>query len=244
MSPPSRKQLEIQQREALILDLARARLARDGYHKLRIEDIAEELRCAKGTIFTHFPSKEDIILAVAIQSMQQRVDFFRRASMFSGRPRERLLGVGYACELFYRLYPEHFALEHLIRSPSFWEKTTEQRRRDFRGAETLCVGTVGGIVMDGVARGDLSLPEGTSPTHLVFGLWSMTYGAYSILATGRDALSAIGIHEPYATLRENQNRLLDGHGWRPLSHEHNYDAVLQRIQTEVFADEYQSIRNR
>ena len=35
--------------------------------------------------------------------------------------------------------------------------------------------------------------------------------------------------------------LLDGYGWRPLSHEWDYEKTSERIQVEVFADEYRQM---
>lgn len=231
----SRKQRDMEQRKALILDLARSKLAKEGYHNLRVDELAKEVGCSKGTIFNDFETKEEIILALAIQSMEQRTSLFRRASSFSGCPRDRILAIGCACESFYLNWPEHFAIEHLIRSTSFWDNTSEERQRLFRGCETQCVSTVGGIVMDAIAQGDLTLPENQTPTDLVYGLWSMTYGAYTLLTTGKEALSTIGIPEPFESLRQNQHRLLDGYGWKPLSFEKDYEAVRAQIQKEIFA---------
>lgn len=244
MTDLSRKQREIQERKTAILEIARSKLAEQGYHKLRISDISDELKVSRGTIFNDFPTKEDIILALSIESMERRTALFRRAATFSGRPRERLMAVGYACEVFFRLHPEHFAIEHLIRSASFWEKTTSENQQVFRGCETQCVGIVSGIVVDAIAQRDLTLPDSVSPEDLVFAMWSMTYGACSLLSSGQEALRTIGIHEPFSVIRENHFRLLDGYNWSPLTSEHDYNAVLTRIQTEVFADEQRRIAGR
>ena len=241
MSTQSRKQREIQEREALILDWARPRIAAEGYLQFHMGDVAEAMEYSRGTIYKHFPHKEEIILALAIQTMQERVDLFRKAATFQGLTRERIHAVGMACEIFYRLHPEHFGFEQLIRSRSIWDKTTAERRLQLRGCESHCMGVVSGVVRDAIAQGDLSLPEGTEPEHVVFGLWGMTFGTYSIMAGEGDSLQQVGIEDPYQTLRENQARLLDGYGWRPLSHEHDYPAVIARIQSEVFADEHHAL---
>ena len=105
--------------------------------------------------------------------------------------------------------------------------------------EHRCVGIVAGIVRDGIAQGDLELPAEVSPEDLVFGLWSLSYGAHSIIATS-ESLADMGISEPFATVRNNINTMLDGYGWKPLQQDYDYDSVLQRIETEVFADECQA----
>ena len=47
----------------LILDAADRLLARYGYKKMTIDDVAKEVGIGKGTIYLHFKSKEEIALA-------------------------------------------------------------------------------------------------------------------------------------------------------------------------------------
>ena len=105
-----------------------------------------------------------------------------------------------------------------------------------RSCEQRCIGIVGGIIRDAVSSRDLSLPAERSPEDVVFGLWSMSYGAYSIIATSQ-GLDGLGISEPFGVVRANLIRMLDGYGWRPLSTELDYEQVGERIKTEVFSDE-------
>jgi len=148
--------------------------------------------------------------------------------------------VGLAADLFVLLYPDHFKVEQIIRSSSFWEKTSEKRRSVLKSCEQRCVGTVVGVVVDAIAQGDLQLPDRVAAEDLVFGLWSQTYGAYSIITTS-DSLQELGIGDPFVALRNNINAMLDGFGWQPLSSHHDYDAVIQRIKNEVFSDECKAI---
>lgn len=47
----------------IILDAADNLLARSGYKRMKIEDLAREARIGKGSIYLHFESKEEIALA-------------------------------------------------------------------------------------------------------------------------------------------------------------------------------------
>ncbi len=237
MSTARRKERDRLQREARILEVSRGMLVEDGYHGLNMDRIASQLEYAKGTIYNHFSCKEEIIIALAIETAQRRAEMFHRAASFSGMPRERALAIGVAAELFVRLYPDHFGVEQIIRSGSIREKTSQRRRDIMRGCETRCMSTVAGIVRDGIAQGHLRLPEGTNPEEMVFGLWSMSFGAFAIISTS-DPLVELGIQDPFATVQRNCNLLLDGYGWQPLSSEYDYDAATERIEEEVFADEF------
>ncbi|HEY9500348.1 MAG TPA: helix-turn-helix domain-containing protein, partial [Pyrinomonadaceae bacterium] len=46
-----------------ILDSAERLLARFGYRKMTVEDIAVEAGIGKGTIYLHFNSKEELVLS-------------------------------------------------------------------------------------------------------------------------------------------------------------------------------------
>src|SRR5277367_1784463 len=155
----TRKQREIQAREGRILEVARSMIVEQGYHGLSMDRIAETLEYSKGTIYQHFTSKEDVLMALANQAMERRLGLFRRASSFRGRPRERMAAIGLAAEVFFRLYPDHLHIEHVIRLSSVREKTSEERRRFLEMCESNCLEIVGGIVRDGIAAGDLQLPE-------------------------------------------------------------------------------------
>lgn len=236
MQTLTRKQREREDREARILDLARAMLRNVGYLGLNMDRIAAEMEYSKGTIYQHFPNKEEIILALANQALEQRCQMFERAATWSGRSRERIAAIGAAAEEFVERYPSHFAVEQIVRSSSIWEKTTEKRRDFMQGCEGRCMQIVGGIVRDGLAQGDLTLPEERSPEDLVFGLWSLNFGAYTIV-TSSDSLEEHGIRDPIAALRHNQNQMLDGYGWRPLSDDFDYFEAMDRIRREVFAND-------
>lgn len=240
MQTLSRKQREIRDREVRILEVARRMLVEGGYLGLSMDAIAGELEYSKGTIYNHFGCKEEIIIALAIETMDKRTEMFLRAASITAPPRQRLAGIGASAELFVRLYPDHFSVEQLIRSASIWEKTSEKRRRTMHAAESRCMGIVAGIVRDGIAQGELKLPDDMSPESLVFGLWSQTFGAYSIIATS-DGLEDHGVTDPYHAVRKNINMTLDGYGWTPLSTEFDYIDLFERLMAEVFPDEYRQI---
>jgi AcrR family transcriptional regulator len=232
----TRKQREIQAREGQILEVARSMIVEQGYHGLSMDRIAETLEYSKGTIYQHFTSKEDVLMALANQAMERRVGLFRRAASFRGRPRERMAAIGVAAEVFFRLHPDHLHIEHVIRLSSVREKTSEERRRFLEHCESSCLEVTGGIVRDAIAVGDLKLPADFTPEQLVFGLWGLTFGGYSIAASS-PSLTNLGIHEPMTAILINANMMLDGFGWLPLSSEIDLSKLIERIASELFASE-------
>ncbi len=232
----TRKERERTERENRILQLAREMLQEVGYLGLSMDRIAAEMEYSKGTIYQHFRNKEEIILALANEALETRLAMFERAATWPGDSRTRMAAIGAAAEAFVERYPMHFAVEQIVRSSSIWEKTSEERRQFMDACEGRCLQIVGGIVRDGLSQGDLELPPGRSAEDLVFGLWSLNFGAYTIISSS-GSLKENGITDPVEALRLSQNRMLDGHNWRPLSSDVDYPGVMDQVKREMLKDE-------
>ena len=122
------KKREILEREARILAVARPIVVREGYHGLNMDRIADALSYSKGTIYNHFSCKEEVIIALAIQSASKRVELFRKAAQFQAKSRFRMLAIGEAAESFVRDFTDYFLFEEIIQLPSVREKTSEKRQ--------------------------------------------------------------------------------------------------------------------
>lgn len=229
----TRKQREIRLREANILAVARDQILEGGYLGLNMDRIAAQIEYSKGTIYQHFRNKEEILLALVNEALDTRLRMFRAAAQVDGPARVRLATVGAAAEAFVEQFPYHFKVEQLVRASSIWEKTSPERRELMQHCERNCMGTVVEIVHDGVATGDLTLPEGISPEEVVFGLWSIYLGT-QIITHSSDSLADIGISCPTSSLRKNQSKMLDGYDWRPLSSDFDYPAYSDRVKSEMF----------
>ena len=229
------KQREIQDREQLILDAAREIFRTCGYLGLNMNRIAERLEYAKGTIYQHFRNKEEIILALAAGTLQKRALMFEKAAQFPGKPRFRMAAIGCAAELFVKWYPDHFELEKVLSCGSIIEKTRTKLRDEKNIVELKCVSIVTGIVRDAIANGDLKLSKDVSPDHIVFALWSMTYGGYSVMDS-TETMNSMGIENGFQTVRDNNHLLLDQFGWKPFSSKTDYNEVFEQVHQEIFGD--------
>ena len=235
MSSTERKKREFDLRERRILQTVRHFLLRDGYLALNMDRIAAAIEYAKGTVYLHFANKEEIVVALVIETAERRVDLFQRAAGFPGKTRERMLAMGLAAELFAVLFPEHLRLEQIIRVDSITRKASAERQQRLRELSARCMGLLNGIVEEAVARGDIVRVGVVSPAELVFGLWSITTGAQVIVGTGVD-LDQKGVANPQLAIRSVMGLLLDGLGWRPLSVDYDYREAAQRIAREIFPE--------
>ena len=154
-NPITRKEREFQAREGLILTQARRLLIEKGFQAWNMDQLAESVEYSKGTLYQHFTSKEDLVLAVATDSLKTRADWFERASKFMGTTRERSRAIGFACCEFAEKCPDYFHIEMMLKSASFWEKASEKQRQAhaFQGAR--CWRLLNNIVVEAMALGDL-----------------------------------------------------------------------------------------
>jgi TetR/AcrR family transcriptional regulator, fatty acid metabolism regulator protein len=74
-APRSLKEKQRQEREALILQVAEEVLMEKGYYETSIDEIAARVGIAKGTVYLHFPSKEDLVIAIFEHDMQQLLQY-------------------------------------------------------------------------------------------------------------------------------------------------------------------------
>ncbi|MEM9941768.1 MAG: TetR/AcrR family transcriptional regulator [Planctomycetota bacterium] len=229
----SPKQIEIREREEKILLAARPMIVREGYHGFSMDRIAEAVKYSKGTIYNHFSCKEEIILALAAQTSAKRVELFQRAADYRAIARYRMVAIGQAAQIFASEYTDHFLFEEIIMLPSVREKTSEKRHAVIQSCEIQCMSIVAGIVRDAVASSDLVLPDNMSPEEIVFGLWALTSGGYSIILKS-ESLSLLGINKPVQTVRDHTAALMDGYDWRPLSKDFDMDQVVQQVNQKVF----------
>lgn len=234
MSIKERRRREVASRESLILSTARDMLARDGYLGLSMDRLAEAIEYSKPTIYQHFATKEDLILAVANEALAKRAELFTRASRFHGRSRETMTAIGAADAVFVNTYRDYFAIEQMLHESSLWEKSTPERRQAHETCGYACMNAMQAILFRAVSEGDLD-PRHHNPEDLVWGLRNLSVGTHT-LAMSRPWPEA-QLVALYRGLFRNQHALLDGAGWRPLYTEWDYAATFRRALREVFPNE-------
>ena len=233
MGIADRKERERREREKLILDHADDLLRFNGYLGLNLDELAKRIEYSKATIYNHFQSKEDLVLAVAIMHIDARTDYFQRALTFNGRPRERMFAIGIADHLLAQFYPHGFPTMQLVRTQSIWEKAAPERQDRFTDRNGSCVNIAMEIIRQAKVEGDLG-PDSPPEDQILSGLVSMAKGAHLLADTnicdGTDL-------NPLKYLNANYHLFLDGAGWKPFSSEWDFEDTEKRIWNELFSVE-------
>ena len=89
-TPRSLKEKQRQEREVLILQVAEEMLIEKGYYETSIDEIAARVGIAKGTVYLHFPSKEDLVFAIFEHDMQEFLRFVEITMSASMSAREKM----------------------------------------------------------------------------------------------------------------------------------------------------------
>ena len=98
-----------------ILDAARELFLAEGYASVSIRKIAERIEYSPAAIYSYYPSKDDIFLALAKEGFR-RLDAKVRAAMISGDPLENVRACWWAFYEFAKEQPEYFLLMFVDRS--------------------------------------------------------------------------------------------------------------------------------
>jgi TetR/AcrR family transcriptional regulator, fatty acid metabolism regulator protein len=101
-SPRSLKEKQRQEREALILQVAEEVLLERGYHETSMDEIASRVGIAKGTVYLHFPSKDDLIVAIFTRDMQDFLSHIDEAINAQSSPKAKLEA------LYHLMYADFF----------------------------------------------------------------------------------------------------------------------------------------
>lgn len=85
----SLKEKQRQERETLILEAAEEVLMEKGYYETSMDEIAARVGIAKGTVYLHFPSKEDLVVAIFQRDMERLLQLIKTTIASSLTPRAK-----------------------------------------------------------------------------------------------------------------------------------------------------------
>jgi AcrR family transcriptional regulator len=239
MGTKERRQREVAEREQLFIDKARDLVCQQGLLQLQMARLADECDYATGTLYQHFGSKEDLVVALLTDRVEQRSELFRRAAEWDARPRDRIFAVAAADTLFVQRNPEYFRIAQLALTEVVWSAASVARRHEYLAKMKPIGDIVVGIVRDGVAAGDLELEGGATVEEAALGVWTLVCGTHN-LVHAEGFLESFEVREPYRLMGRNIHRLLNGLEWRPLfdvADAEAYDRYWERLSNELFSAE-------
>jgi AcrR family transcriptional regulator len=237
MGTRERRRREFAEREQRFLDQARNLICENGLLNLQMARVARGCDYATGTLYQHFASKEDLLLALNSHLVASRVELFQRVVAWDAPSRERILAIAVADIIFARQYPEHFRLAQYVTTEAVWRTASPERREESLETGRPLGESVGRIVQDAIEAGDL-VGHGLNPYELIVGNWTMAQGMHT-LVHAEGLLDQYNIREPYRRLLMHQQLLLNGMGWHPVQDawdDQRLNQLLTRIHRDLFSD--------
>lgn len=236
MGTRERRQRDVAEREERILSAALELIRADGLLSLQMSRIAEKCEYAVGTLYQHFASKEDLLLALVTNVVRDHLHLMNRCRAWDAPPRHRMMAIAMADIVFVRKHPDYFRVLQYSLCGVAWNATSAERRQGFLEAQAPLIKVVVDIFGDALARGDL--PVGTRIEDLAIGPWALCFG-YHNLVHAEGLLDSLTLKEPYRLMCQHLQCLLDGFRWQPLPDPNDpsaLDGLLERIRVEVFPE--------
>ncbi len=214
MSTQERKRREREIRERLFVREAQELIRREGLLHLQMSRLAEACDYATGTLYQHFASKEDLLLAIATEDLKRRAMAFAPIPDLPLSSRERMLAVVLTDIDFISSHPEHFQLLQYVSTEVIWASASPDRRQALVDAGVPISEAVSRVVTAGIAAGDLDAIPPLRPIEIAAGSWCLNLGMHN-LAHAHGLLEAYSVRDPYALLLQHSHALLNGLGWQP-----------------------------
>jgi len=239
MGTRERRRREVAEREQRFLDAARELIQQDGLLNLQMSRVAEKCDYAVGTLYQHFVSKEDLLVALASEESQERVDMFVRVHQWAANTRDRMLGFSVADMLYVRRRPEHFRLLQFAFTDVVWGAASETRRQECVEAHAPLREATLAVVNEAIAKGDLD-SRGLQATEICLAPWALSIGLHAIVHT-EGLVEQYDCADAYGLMLRHFSELLNGLGWKPLTDSTDaaaLDALTQRLCSEVLHDQH------
>ncbi len=237
MTPRILDEQSLKAREQDIIDATIVLIDKHGVENITMDKVVAAVPYSKGTIYKHFLGKEDLILAIGNQAVTIMADLFSRAAQYQGCPRERMLLLNTSYLIYAILHPTLFKAVQCTKSPSVYGKSSTQRLQEQEQLEFKLMGSIVSIIEDAQQKNQFILPEHLNVHQICFTTWSASYGTIALLASEVEQCSGRNGMVVDRELFNQNNLILDGLQWAPLTKDKNYIQALELALKTVFPGE-------
>jgi len=218
-------------REKEIVEKSIALLSERGFLDLRMADVAKESKYSMGTIYSHFESKEDLLVACAQALVQEHQVLFSAITNQPIPAIEKIITLAQCSWQLSMNHPDLIEIDNLSLMPSVWRRATKQRAHELNQLHVELANMFLGIVLEAIEKsldGYEKLTQAQTEQlahHLTHGMWGLCIGLSSTAQSGyASTLCPESGDESYAHFSTNYSNFLKGYGWQEM----HPDAVFER----------------
>ena len=184
---------------------------------LKMSEVAKEAQLSMGTVYSHFSSKEDLLLGCAIDISRTIVSVFHKVLSSSTPAMERLLTLNMAIWLCDARQPHHYFLRQLAMTPDIWQRASTVRAQTLDDIYHEISQMVEALIVELMAENPAITDENREDTlaDILMGIWSLGEGLFQI------SISGFGLKQPslqkdngFSLLTSNLAKYLQGWGWK------------------------------
>ena len=179
----SRQQKRLQ-RESEIINASMELLQQTSFLDLRMSEVAKTAECSMGVIYSHFSSKEDLLVACCHSNLRSQMTLLDQVLNSGLPPKDVLVSSGLMMWHFDSHYPIHYQLRQLAMNPAVWHRASPSRNQ--------AMDQLGLEIEEKLVKVALEILE-AHPKHqadiatanqIVFGSWGLTCGLFQIKQSG------------------------------------------------------------
>jgi hypothetical protein len=182
-----------------------------------------------------------MLIKETLQTISKQTELFDRAITFPGRPRERMVALCEAENLYFLLFPHHCRALQIIRIASQLTRGASLRYDTVRKCENRLNSLLMNVIHEGIETGDLKMAQSHKPEELAFVLWALAFGTRALVDSNHAARQC-GPGGGFRVGHDVVDMLLDSLYWHPLSSEWDYDTTRYQIRTTLFAEEWLQVQ--
>jgi len=220
--------------------------SQQGFLGVRMSDIAKQSGYSMGTIYSHFESKEDLLVACAHALTEDHQRMFRMVREEPIPAMEQIISLVQGVWLVATRFPDLVEIENLSRMPSVWQRATEQRVSRYDHLHQELAEWIRNMALE-------ALPESIDEyaeldqadqleiaDYLTHGLWGLSVGLSSIAQSGYAESQCQGKEggevEVMRFFSTNYINFLKGYGWNSDAPEQVFERcnrVSQRLLSQT-----------
>lgn len=227
MTITERKERQRTQREQLFLDKAAELIAKDGILQLQMAPLAKACDYATGTLYQHFTSKEDLLVALVGRNSCHQLRFFQGIVALDISSREKMLALCLAEEMNQQYYPSHAGLEQYVFTEVVWQNASPARRQAILANSKPLADLVSSIVQQAIDKAELPA-HNCDAFELSVAPWALCVGSNALEQT-EGLLEAFGGKKDPLQRYRHLHMLLNGMQWQPIMDLSNSTLMAQQL---------------